>query len=57
MFDNTVLDLCKQKGVSPYKYKCDFEKFEEELPSKEKLYNWLTGKKNSNKEYEHLLNI
>ena len=57
MFDNNVLYLCKQKGFSPYKYICDFENFEEELPSKEKLYSWLTGKKISDKEYEHVFNI
>ena len=33
----------------------DFEKFKEGLSSKEKFYNLLTGKKNSNKEYEYAL--
>ena len=32
-----------------------FEKFKEQLPSKENLYSSLTGKKSSNEEYEHAL--
>ena len=35
----------------------DFEKFKEELPSKEKFYSSLTGKKVSAKKYEHVLNV
>ena len=35
----------------------DFEKFKEQLPSKEKFYSSLTGKKISNKEYEHVLKV
>ena len=34
----------------------DFEKFKEELPSKEKFGNSLTVKKISGKEYNHVLN-
>ena len=45
-FDNKVLDLVKQKGFYPYKYMSDFEKFKEQLSSKEKFYSLLTGKKN-----------
>ena len=30
-----------------------FEKFKEELPSKEKFHSSLTGKKISDKEYRH----
>ena len=44
-FYNNVLDLLKQKGFYPYEYMNDFEKSKEELPSKEKLYSSLTGKK------------
>ena len=43
-FDNNVLDLVKQKGFYPYEYMSDFEKFKEQLPSKEKFYNLLTGR-------------
>ena len=56
-FDNNVLDLVKQKGFYPYEYISDFEKFKEQLPSKEKFYSSLTGKKNSGKEYKHVLDV
>ena len=36
--DNNVLDLFKQRGFYPYKYMSNFEKFKEELPSKETFY-------------------
>ena len=32
--DNNALHLVKQKGFYPYEYMRDFEKFEEQLPSK-----------------------
>ena len=35
----------------------DFEKFKEELPSKEKFYNSLTDRKINEKEYEHVFNV
>ena len=35
----------------------DFEKFKEELPSKEKFYSSLTDRKISDKEYENVLNV
>ena len=35
----------------------DFEKFKEQLPSKEKFYSLLAGKIISEKEYEHVLKI
>ena len=35
--DGNVLDLVKLKGFYPYEYMKDFEKFKEELPSKQKL--------------------
>ena len=50
-FDNNVLDLAKQKGFYPYEYMIHFEKFKEQLPSKEKFYSSLTSKKVSDKEY------
>ena len=46
----------EQKGFYPYEYMNDFEKFKEELPSKEKFGNSLTVKKISGKEYNHVLN-
>ena len=59
-FDNNVLDLVKQKGFYPYDYMSDFEKFKERLPckdAKENFYSSFTGKKISDKEYEHVLNV
>ena len=38
-FDNNELDLVKQIGFYPYEYMSDFEKFKEELSSKEKFYS------------------
>ena len=35
----------------------DFKKIKEQLPSKEKFYSLLTGKKISNKEYDHVLKV
>ena len=55
--DNNVLDLVNERGFYPYAYMKDFEKFREELPSKEKFYNALTNKRITDKEYEHLLNV
>ena len=56
-FDNNVLDVVKSKGFSPYEYMSNFEKFKEQLPSKEKFYSFLTGKKISGKEYDHVLKV
>ena len=56
-FENKVLDLVKQKGFYPYEDMSDFEKFLEELPSKENFYSSLTDRKNSDKEYEQVFNI
>ena len=54
-FDNNVLDLVEQKVFYPYKYTNDFEKFKDELPSKETFYSSWPVKKISNKEYDHVL--
>ena len=35
----------------------DFEKFKEQLPSKEQIYSSLTGTQINEKEYEHFLNV
>ena len=57
MDDSKVLCLVKQKGFYPYECMSGFEKFKEELPSKEKFYSLLMGKKISNKEYERVLKV
>ena len=44
-FDNNVIDLFKQKGFYLYEYMSDFEKFKEQLPSKENFYSLLTVKR------------
>ena len=55
--DNNILDLVKQKGFYPHEYMGNFEKFKEQLPSKEKFYSSLTSKKISDKKYEHVLQV
>ena len=44
-FDTNVLILVKQKGFYSYECVSEFKKFNEELPSKRKLYSLLTGNK------------
>ena len=44
--DNNLLDLVKQRGFYAYEYMSEFEKFKEELRSKEEFYSLLTGKLN-----------
>ena len=56
-FDNNVLDVIKQEGFYPYEYMSDFEKFKEKLPSKEKLYIYLTGRRINDKKYKYALNV
>ena len=41
-FDKNKLDLVKQKGLYPFEYMTDFEKFKVKWPSKEKCYNSFT---------------
>ena len=50
-----IWTLVKQKGFYLYEYMGSFEKFKERLSSKEYFYSSLTGKKVSDKEYEHVL--
>ena len=49
--------MIKQKGFYTYEYMSDFEKFQEEFPSKEEFYSSLTSSKVSDKEYEHVLKV
>ena len=53
-FDNNLLDLVKQKGFYPYEYMSGFENLKKNFVSKKSL---LKGKKNNDKEYEHVLNV
>ena len=50
-----VFNLVKQKGFSRYEYMSSFKKFNKRLTSKKKFYSSLTGKRNRDKEYEHVL--
>ena len=56
-YDSKVLHLVKQKGLYPYECMSGFEKFKEELPSKEKFYSLLMAKTFINKEYDHVLKV
>ena len=49
--------MVKQKGFYLYGYMSNFEKFKEELPSKEEFYSLLTVKKIFGKEYEHVFKV
>ena len=49
-FDNSVLDLVKQKRLYPYEYMTDFENFKEKLFSKENFHSSLTNRKINGKE-------
>ena len=50
-FDNNELDAVKQKRFYPYEYMSNFKKIKKELPSKEKFYSYLTGRKITDKKY------
>ena len=63
-FLSSSLDnLIKNLGKDDFKYLRQefdnnvFEKFKEKLSSKEKFYSSLTGRKITDKEYEHILNV
>ena len=56
-FDSKVVDLVKKKQFCPYEYVSGFEKFKEKLPSKKKFFSLLTGKKISDKDYEHVYKV
>ena len=52
------LELIIKKGVYPYDYIDDFNKFKEEgLPSIENVYSKLTGEDISNEDYNHAKNV
>ena len=56
-FKNNVLDLVKQKGFYTYEYISNFQKFKEQLPSKERFTSSIIIIKNSDKGYDNVLNI
>ena len=52
-----MLDVVKSKGFSPYEYMSNFEKFKEQLSSKEKFYSSLSCTNISDKKHEHVLKV
>ena len=57
-FGSNILKLITKKGVYPYNYIDDFNKFKEEgLPSTEIFYSKLTGEDISDKDYNHAKNV
>ena len=56
-FGNNVLGLVKQKGFYPCEYMSDFEKFKEQLPSKEKFYSSSTDRKDAEKDCENVFKM
>ena len=56
-FDNNVLDWIKQKWFYTYEYMTYFETFKEKWSSKKKYYSSLTDRQNTDKEYEHVINV
>ena len=57
--DKEALDFVKQKASPPppYEHMCDFESFNEKLPSKNDFYSLLSHKKIIDKEYQHVLTV
>ena len=53
VFDDEKLDLMIRKGVYPYNNMDSFEKFKEQLPSKEEFYSVLNNEHISDDDYEH----
>ena len=56
-FESEVLNLVKQKVFYSQEHMCDFEKFNETLPSKNEFYSSLSGKGISGTEYQHILKV
>ena len=56
-FDNNVFDLVKQKGFYSQVYSYSKVKKKKKIPSKEGFYSSLTGRKVTDKVYEHVLNV
>ena len=56
-FDIDILDLVKQKEFCSYEYMSNFEKFKEQLLSKERFHSSVTDKKCNDKEYKHVLKV
>ena len=57
VFEGAEFDLMVKKGVYPYDYIDSFEKFKEQLPSKEDFYSILNDKHIEDKDYQHAQNV
>ena len=57
VFEGDEFDLMVKKGVYPYDYMDSFEKFKEQLPSKEDFYSILNDKNIEDKDYQHAQNV
>ena len=53
IFSDKELDLMIRKGVYPYDYMDSFDKFKEQLPSKEEFYSVLNDEHISEEDYKH----
>ena len=56
-FKGKKLDLMTRKGLYPYDYMNSFEKFNENLPSKEAFYSILNDEHITNEDYHHAKNV
>ena len=57
-FQNEKLELMKRKGVYPYDYMDNFEKFNEKhLPPREEFYSILNDEHITNEDYKHAQNV
>ena len=56
-FKGIKLDLMMKKGVYPYDYMDSFDKFKEELPTKEEFYSILNDKHISDEDYQHAQDV
>ena len=57
VFEDDELKLMAKKGVYPYDYMDSFQKFKEQLPSKEEFYSILNNKHISAEDYQHAQNV
>ena len=57
IFEGRGLDLMVRKGVYPYDYMDSFNKFKDELPTKEEFYSILNNEHISDEDYEHAKNV
>ena len=57
VFEDDELKLMAKKGVYPYDYMDSFQKFKEQLPSKEEFYSILNDKHISDEDYKHAQNV